>query len=56
MNKVAIMDTVNLTTPMTASESEKEAEELKEFEFAPIAPTDDLHQEEQLFMLLVGCR
>lgn len=50
------MDASNLTTPTTASDSGQEAEELQEFEFAPITPSNDLHEEEHLLFMHLGCR
>lgn len=50
------MDVPELATPTTASDSGQEAEELQEFEFAPITPSDDLHEEQQLFMHTFACR
>jgi hypothetical protein len=56
VNKVMTMDATNLNTPATESPSGQETEELQEFEFTPITPSDDLHEEEQLFMHTFACR
>ncbi len=50
------MDATNLSTPAVESESGQETEELQEFDFTPITPSGDLHEEEQLFMYTFGCR
>jgi len=50
------MDDSNLTTAMTTPDTGQEAEELKEFEFSPITPSADLHEEEHLLFMRLGCR